>query len=147
MGECCERWSNTRPWSPWCSARSMRCVGLPAACGNRGARGGRAKPARLHSIHGSCAFTCCLSSAPGAFAAASAGVTMTAPPLRLASHLRGSWLPLPCDFFHTHTIEALPDRRGPSSGSGGVPWLCGGAAFPSPDRVLLAPGRGGSLLC
>lgn len=65
--------------------------------------------------------------------------------LCLTSHLRGSWLPLLCDFFHTHAIEALPGRRGPSTGSGGVPWLCGGAAFPSPslpDRVLLAQEAG-----
>lgn len=130
----------------------MRCVGPPAACRSpraSGRAGCPAKRARLHSIHGSCGFTCCLSSAPGAFAAGSAGLTMTAPPLCLTSHLRGSWMLLPCDFFHTHTIEGLPSRRGPSTGSGGVPWLCGGAAFPSPslpNRVCSWPRRMVALL-
>lgn len=58
------------------------------------------KAVPLHSIPGAAASP----AAPcqqRAFAACAAGVTLTAPPLCLTSHLRGSWLPLSWDFFHT----------------------------------------------
>lgn len=110
----------------------------------------RQKAALLHSIHGSCCFTCCPLSVASAFAAGSAGVTLTAPPFCFTSHLRGSWLPLPCDFFHTRTAEALPGQRGPNMGSGGGElWLCEGAAFPSSpmqSRVPLLPEEDGGFV-
>lgn len=113
-------------------------------------RAAQQKPALLHSIHGSCCFTCCPLSAASAFAAGSAGMTLTAPPLCLTSHLRGSWLPLSCDFFHTRTVEALPGQRGPSVGSGeGEFWLAEGAAFPSSplqNRLPLLPEEDGHLV-
>lgn len=80
-----------------------------------------------------CCFTCCPLSVTSLFANDSAGTTLTAPPLCLASHLRGSWLPLMCSLSHTY-------GRGPSrpAGSGdsccveGQLWRGGGAAFPLP---------------
>lgn len=83
------------------------CLEMPQGFGQT-----RQKAAVLHSIHGSCCFTCCPLSAARALAAGSASVTLTAPPLCLTSHLRGSWPPLSCDFFHTRTVEALPGQRG-----------------------------------